>query len=142
MILDSDWEGEFCRVAESHPQVRAYVKNHNLGLEVPYRYGSETRKYRPDFIVLVDDGHEPHPDGTPDLLHLVVEIKGYRREDAKEKKSTMETYWVPGVNHLGGYGRWAFAEFTDIYDIQADFKDKVEAAFNNMITTVTATPVS
>ncbi len=142
VILDSDWEGEFCRVAESHPQVRAYVKNHNLGLEVPYRYGSETRKYRPDFIVLVDDGRKPHPDGTPDLLHLVVEIKGYRREDAKEKKSTMETYWVPGVNHLDKYGRWAFAEFTDIYDIEADFKDKVEAAFNSMIESVTATPVS
>ena len=31
-ILDSDWEAEFCRVAESHPRVRAYVKNHNLGL--------------------------------------------------------------------------------------------------------------
>ena len=59
IILDSDWEGEFCRVAESHPQVKAYVKNHNLGLEVPYRFGSEMRKYRPDFIVLVDDGHGP-----------------------------------------------------------------------------------
>ena len=82
VVLDSDWEAEFCRVAESHPRVRAYVKNHNLGLEVPYRYGSETRKYLPDFIVLVDDGH-----GDEDLLHLVVEIKGYRREDAKEKKS-------------------------------------------------------
>src|ERR1019366_5551790 len=57
VILDSDWEAEFCRVAESHPRVKAYVKNHNLGLEVPYRYGSETRKYIPDFIVLVDDGH-------------------------------------------------------------------------------------
>ena len=42
VILDSDWEAEFCRVAESHPRVKAYVKNHNLGLEVPYRYGSET----------------------------------------------------------------------------------------------------
>ena len=41
MILDSDWEAEFCRVAEAHPRVRAYVKNHNLGFEVPYRYGSE-----------------------------------------------------------------------------------------------------
>ncbi len=67
-------------------------------------------KYLPDFIVLVDDGH-----GDDDLLHLVVEIKGYRREDAKEKKSTMDTYWVPGVNHLGTYGRWAFAEFTEVY---------------------------
>jgi type III restriction enzyme len=41
VILDSDWEAEFCRVAESHPRVKAYVKNHNLGLEVPYRYGSK-----------------------------------------------------------------------------------------------------
>lgn len=128
VILDSDWEGEFCRVAESHPQVRAYVKNHNLGLEVPYRYGSENRKYRPDFIVLIDDGHAPD-----DLLHLIVEIKGYRREDAKEKKSTMDTYWIPGVNNLGTYGRWAFAEFTDIYEIESDFKAKVENEFNKMI---------
>jgi len=133
VILDSDWEAEFCRVAESHPLVRAYVKNHSLGLEVPYRYGSETRKYRPDFIVLVDDGHNPLPDGSPDLLHLIVEIKGYRREDAKEKKSTMDTYWVPGVNHLGTYGRWAFAEFTEVYQIESDFKAKVEGEFNKMI---------
>ena len=55
------------------PRVRAYAKNHNLGLEVPYRYGSETRLYLPDFIGLVD-GH-----GEADPLHLVVEIKGYRR---------------------------------------------------------------
>ncbi|MGD0542493.1 MAG: DEAD/DEAH box helicase family protein, partial [Tepidisphaeraceae bacterium] len=104
VILDSDWEGEFCRVAESHPKVIAYAKNQGLNFEVPYRYLSETRKYLPDFIVLVDDGY-----GSDDPLHLVVEIKGYRREDAKEKKATMDTYWVPGVNHLGAYGRWAFA---------------------------------
>lgn len=129
IILDSDWEGEFCRVAEAHQKVKAYVKNHNLGLEVPYRYGSETRKYVPDFIVLVDDGH-----GDEDLLHLIVEIKGYRREDAKEKKATMENYWVPGVNNLETYGRWAFAEFTEVYQIEADFKAKVESEFDNMIT--------
>ncbi len=127
-VYDSDWEAEFCRVAESHPRVRAYVKNQNLGLEVPYRYGSEARRYRPDFIVLVEDGR-----GTEDLLHLVVEIKGYRREDAKEKKATMETYWVPGVNHLGAYGRWAFAEFTDAYQIGADFEAKVEGEFAGMV---------
>lgn len=128
VILDSDWEAEFCRVAESHPKVSAYVKNHNLGLEVPYRYGSETRKYIPDFIVLVDDGH-----GEDDPLHLIVEIKGYRREDAKDKKMTMETYWVPGVNNNGNYGRWAFAEFTEVYQIETDFEARVEAEFNKMI---------
>jgi type III restriction enzyme len=128
VVLDSDWEGEFCRVAESHPRVRSYVKNHNLGFEVPYRYGSESRTYLPDFIVRVDDGH-----GEDDLLNLVVEIKGYRREDAKEKKATMDTYWVPGVNHLGTHGRWAFAELTEVYQIEADFEKKVEGAFERMI---------
>jgi len=128
VVCDSDWEAEFCRVAEAHPRVRAYVKNHNLGLEVPYRYGSEARRYRPDFIVLVDDGR-----GAEDLLHLVVEIKGYRREDAKEKKATMDAYWIPGVNHLGSHGRWAFAEFTEAYQIEADFEAKVEGEFAKMI---------
>jgi type III restriction enzyme len=131
VVLDSDWEAEFCRVAELHPKVRSYVKNHNLGLEVPYRYGSQMRKYLPDFIVIVDDGH-----GPDDLLHLIVEIKGYRREDAKEKKSTTDTYWVPGVSHLKAYGRWAFAEFTDVYQIQSDFSAKVEGEFNKMIASV------
>lgn len=37
-----------------------------------------------DFIVLVDNGH-----GADDLLHLVVEIKGYRRED--DFKTKVET---------------------------------------------------
>lgn len=128
VILDSDWEAEFCRVAEAHPRVKAYVKNHSLGFDVPYRFGSEQRLYRPDFIVLVDDGH-----GDADLLHLVVEIKGFRGEDAKEKKTTMETYWLPGVNNLNQYGRWAFVELTEVYRIQEDFADTVVDHFNTIL---------
>ena len=116
VVYDSDWEAQFCLVAEAHPRVRAYVKNHGLGLEVPYRQGSVARTYIPDFVVLVDDGR-----GEDDPLHLIVEIKGDRGEDAKDKKATMDTYWVPGVNGLGTFGRWAFAEFTDVYEIEAEF---------------------
>ena len=134
VVLDSDWEAELCRVVESHPRVRAYAKNHGLGLEVPYRYGSISRTYLPDFIVQVDDGRE-------DPLNLIVEIKGYRGEDAKEKKSTMETYWLPGVNNLGAYGRWAFIELREVYQIEADFEARVEAAVRSMIDSMTAQPV-
>jgi len=125
-ILDSGWEGEFCRVAESHPKVLAYVKNTNLGFEVPYLFAGQPRRYRPDFLLLVDDG-------KPDPLNLVVEIKGYRREDAKDKKLTMENYWIPGVNNDGRFGRWAFAEFSDGYQIQIDFEDKVDSEFQKML---------
>lgn len=133
VILDSDWEAEFCRVAENHPRVRGYVKNHNLSFDVPYRCGSENRIYRPDFIVLVDDGH-----GDADPLHLVVEIKGYRREDAKAKAETMKAYWIPGVNNSGKFGRWAFAEFTEVWGMEAEFAAKVEAEFNKIIESVFA----
>ena len=92
---------------------------------MPYRNGSETRIYIPDFIVALDDG----PD---DPLHLIVEIKGYRGEDAKDKKATMETYWVPGVNRHGSYGRWAFAEFTDIYNMQSEFAATVESLLDKV----------
>ncbi len=135
VIFDSDWEAEFCRVAENHPRVRSYVKNHNLGFDVPYRYGSESRIYRPDFIVLIEDGH-----GEDDLLHLVVEVKGYRREDAKDKKLTMENYWVPGVNNTGKFGRWAFVEFTEVFGMNADFAARIESEFEKMVESVDCQP--
>src|SRR5690606_13418277 len=94
-----------------------------------------TRRYFPDFIVRVDDGK-----GADDPLNLIVEIKGYRGEDAKEKKSTMDTYWIPGVNHLGTHGRWAFAEFCDVYAMQEEFAKKVEAEFNKIIAAATEAP--
>lgn len=120
VVCDSDWEAEFCRVAENHPRVLAYVKNQGLGFEVPYLLGTQSRHYRPDFILRVDDGRE-------DPLNLIVEVKGYRGEDAKEKANTMRAFWVPGVNILGSHGRWAFAEFTAVYEMEDEFASLLAA---------------
>lgn len=128
VVCDSDWEAEFCRVAEAHPAVCSYVKNQGLGLEVPYLHGSTPRNYIPDFIVQVDDGQIKN--GEPDCLNVIVEIKGYRGEDAKDKANAMRTQWIPGVNNLGTYGRWAFAEFTAVYDIEKEF-DKLVCSYTS-----------
>ena len=45
----------------------------------------------------------------------------------------MDSYWVPGVNNLGTHGRWAFAEFTEVYQIESDFEAKVRSEFDKMI---------
>lgn len=45
----------------------------------------------------------------------------------------MDTNWVPGVNPLGIFGRSAFAELRDVYEIESDFEAKVEAQFDAMI---------
>ena len=76
----------------------------------------------------MDDGK-----GEDEQLNIKVEIKGYLREEDKEKKSTMDVYWVPGVNNLKSYGRWVFAEFTEVYQIESDFEAKVKSEFNKMI---------
>ena len=120
-VCDSQWEATFCRVAEEHPKVLSYVKNYGLGLEVPYRIGPATRNYEPDFIVQIDDGQ-----GTDDPLNLIVEVKGYRGEGAAAKADTMKAYWIPGVNNLGSYGRWAFHEITSAYDMAGEFDRLLE----------------
>ncbi len=43
------------------------------------------------------------------------------------------TFWILGVNNLKTRGRWAFAEFTDVYEMQEDFAAKVEVAFEKML---------
>lgn len=133
-VLDSDWEGVFCYAAEQNPRVRAYVKNHNLGFEVPYIYQGQEHIYRPDFLLLVDDGH-----GPDDLLHLVVEIKGWRDEQDKAKKETMDVYWIPGVNNLKSQGRWAFAELTRVYALEGDLEAKIKEALSVMLDTAVST---
>ncbi len=123
VVCDSDWEAEFARVAEQHDRVIAYAKNQGLGLEVPYKDGSNARVYLPDFIVRLDNGR-----GVDDLLNLVVEVKGYRHENVKLKSETMKTQWVPGVNSLRDFGRWAFAEFNDVYEIDREFGKLIDSA--------------
>ena len=39
----------------------------------------------------------------------------------------MEAYWLPGVNALGDYGRWAFAEFTDVFDIEPGLQQVIDS---------------
>ena len=45
----------------------------------------------------------------------------------------MDTYWIPGVNNLGSHGRWAFAEFTDVYAIQADFETELDTYIQQLV---------
>jgi len=55
-------------------------------------------------------------------------VKGYRGEDAIEKANTMRAYWVPGVINLRSFGRWQFAECTDVWDMEKKFEELVESA--------------
>jgi len=127
VVGDSQWELEFAQVVERDSRTLAYVKNQALGFEVPYLSGSEARRYLPDFIVKLDDGH-----GADDPLMLVVEIKGERDIDDQIKAETMRTLWVPGVNNLGDFGRWSFIELRDAFNMARDYSAAVEVLVGRM----------
>ena len=114
VVLDSSWEEQLALTLEGHPRVLAYAKNQALGFEIPYLDGGTMRRYTPDFLVRLDDG-------GPDPLHLVLEVKGQRDETDRAKAETTRDMWVPGVNALGGFGRWGFAEFRDWATMADDF---------------------
>jgi type III restriction enzyme len=122
VVYDKDWEAGFTeRLERLGDIVQSYVKNHSLLFEVPYEYGGDTFRYRPDFIVrLGAAGAEP--------LHLVVEVKGQRDPKDAAKADTMKKVWIPSVNNAGRYGRWDYLELTDIpYDIEDRLRAYVRA---------------
>lgn len=131
VVCDSDWEAEFTRVVEAHPATISYVKNQALGFEVPYRSGSVPRRYLPDFIIQVDDGR-----GPDDPLNLIVEVKGFRGLDEQIKAETMTNLWVPGVNNLKVYGRWAFAEFRNAFAMEEDYGKLIDNFLNERSATM------
>lgn len=118
IILDSGWEAQLAQAIENHPRVTAYAKNHNLGLEIPYLRDGESHRYRPDYLVRLDDG-----------TTLVLEVKGFRGHDAALKAATTRDKWGPAVNRLGRFGAWAFAEFRDPFTM-AEELDRLIASLD------------
>ena len=102
---DSDWETVVCQKLEEMDEVKAYVKNQGIGFRVPYTCDGRAGNYYPDLIVKLDDGP-----GAADLLNLVLEVSGQKKKEKDAKVQTAKTLWVPGVNNLGTFGRWAFLE--------------------------------
>ncbi|MGA7195867.1 BPTD_3080 family restriction endonuclease [Roseiarcus sp.] len=113
VVYDQDWEAGLAERLEDMDEVSSYVKNHNLGFEVPYEFAGETLRYRPDYLARIDDG-------GPEPLNLVIEVKGQRDEKDKAKAETMRNLWVPAVNNARRFGRWGFLELRDApYDAVA-----------------------
>ena len=63
-----------------------------------------------------------------------------RAKDAQAKADTMRTYWIPAVNNVGGYGRWAVAEFTDVYAMESNFETTIDARLAELIDAAAAEP--
>jgi type III restriction enzyme len=118
VVADSAWEEKVAQSLEDMTEVICYVKNHNLGFSIPYTINNEQHDYLSDYIVRIDDGH-----GSEDLLNLVLEVSGRDLKEKKEKVATARELWVPAVNQIGGYGRWAFLETKDPWNVMNEIRE-------------------
>ncbi len=114
VVADTDsWEQKMAQSLEDMAEVIRYVKNQNLSFVIPYTLNGEERKYIPDFIACIDDGH-----GPDNLLNLIVEVTGEKKKDKAAKVATAKTLWVPSINNHCGFGRWGYIEIDDPWDAQ------------------------
>jgi type III restriction enzyme len=112
VVIDSDLEGRaFFHLEHEDLEsiVVSYVKNDRLDFVITYDDGGTTRSYLPDFLVRVrmEDGGE---------ATLILELKGWKNENAKQKESAAKK-WVRAVNHHGGLGRWQYEVVQDAAEI-------------------------
>jgi type III restriction enzyme len=96
-VYDSAWETSDAFALDNSDAVAAWVKNDHLGFEILYVDRGVVRKYRPDFLVRLANGHM-----------LVLETKGQETEQDRVKRRYLEE-WIQAVNAHGGFGHWRSA---------------------------------
>lgn len=96
VVYDSKLELEMARALEQDDCVVAYAKNERLFFEIPYRWQGTTGRYRPDFLIRLQNG-----------VTLVAEGKG-RKTERDDAKLTAARRWTTAVNQWGQLGRWEF----------------------------------
>lgn len=96
-VFDSAWEASEAFELDRNPYVDAWVKNDHLGFEIIYIFKGEVRKYRPDFIIRLNNGR-----------FLILETKGQETQQDTAKRGFLDE-WVKAVNMHGGFGTWKWA---------------------------------
>ncbi|MDP2845643.1 MAG: hypothetical protein Q8N79_06170, partial [Candidatus Methanoperedens sp.] len=67
------------------------------GFEIIYIFKGEVRKYRPDFIIHLNNGK-----------FLILETKGQETQQDTAKRGFLDE-WVKAVNQHGSFGTWKWA---------------------------------
>lgn len=91
------WEQSASYTIDTHPAVRAFVKNAGLGLGVPYVHNGEQHEYVPDFLIQLAKG---------DGRFMLLETKGY--DPLKSVKAAAAQRWCSAVNALESFGKWVY----------------------------------
>lgn len=127
VVADTEeWEQGVAKKLEQMPEVLTYVKNQNLGFTIPYEHQGVAHHYTPDFIVILEMSDKSK-------LNLLIEVTGKKDDKKKMKVKTARDLWVPAINNIGKYGRWAMLEVQDIHETQSLIRAGMERGFDNLV---------
>ena len=127
VVADTEeWEQGVAKKLEQMTEVLAYVKNQNLGFTIPYEHQGNSHHYIPDFIAILE-----MPNKTK--LNLLIEVTGKKDDKKKMKVKTAKDLWVPAVNNIGTFGKWAMIEIQDIHETQNLIRIGMAHGFENIV---------
>lgn len=110
VVADTEeWEQGVAKKLEQMPEVLTYVKNQNLGFTIPYEHQGVAHHYTPDFIVVLGMSDKSK-------LNLLIEVTGKKDDKKAMKVKTARDLWVPAINNIDKYGKWAMLEVQDIHE--------------------------
>jgi type III restriction enzyme len=93
---------------EASDAVDYYLRVDKSGFRIPYELLGVAHLYHPDFIVKLANG-----------VNLVLEIKGFEREEDKAKHEAARR-WCEAVSNWGKMGKWQFHVSKEPNQIQAN----------------------
>ena len=126
VVADTEeWEQGVAKKLEQMTEVLAYVKNQNLGFTIPYEHQGISHRYVPDFIAVLE-----MPDKSK--LNLLIEVTGKKDDKKKMKVRTAHDLWVPAINNIGKFGKWAVLEVQDIHETQNLIRAGMARSFDNL----------
>lgn len=115
VVVDSDWEYLAAKTLNDSPLVNSFVKNDHLNFVIYYTYQGVVRRYFPDFLCKLSNGH-----------YLIIEIKGQENEQSRTKHTYLDE-WCRAVNAHGGFGTWQWAVSYDPNDLGKLLEEKYSA---------------
>lgn len=127
VVADTEeWEQGVAKKLEQMPEVLAYVKNQNLGFNIPYEHQGMAHNYLPDFIAVLEMSDKSK-------LNLLIEVTGKRDDKKIIKVKTARELWVPAVNNIGKFGKWAILEVQDIHETQNLIRAGMKRGFDDLM---------
>ncbi len=108
----TQFEKHVAEFLDQHEDVRAWVRNFQIGWTVPYVFASAQREYEPDFVARLFGDYE-----QDDCIHLLIEVKGVPDEQSDAKSRYVREWWIPAVANSpqtpNWLRKWVFVQIDD-----------------------------